>query len=120
MKEENSQYLKEDQDILNSLDLIKPVYMDQEHQQNLASLQIKSILRSRKTMVDLDKSNKKLSTVFFFFTIIQTLVAGLSFILEIKNYPDQRFAVFVGLGFIAVLVWLYKISNKIFREDEKA
>jgi hypothetical protein len=114
MKEEiKNQYLKEDQDILDELNSIKPFYVGQDHQQNLASLQIKSILRNRKTMVNLDQSNKKYSRVIGLFAIIQIVIAGFALVLAIKNSPDETFSIFIGLLFIIILVWLVKEGDKI-------
>jgi len=116
--EKEKQYLSEDQDLLDELGKINPSNdYDQENNRKLNSIQIKSILRSRKTMVDLDKSNKRYTKALLIFVMAQILLAGLSLILNIKNTQDQIFAIFITIIFLGSLYWLgKKFDNEINKE----
>jgi hypothetical protein len=66
MEMEKDKYLQEDKDLIDQLELSRESvksYADDPNgaaNANLAALQIKSTLRNRKTMIDLDKSNRNL------------------------------------------------------------
>jgi len=115
MKEK--QYLSEDQDLLDELEKIGPMSTGtslSEQQRKINVIQVKSILKSRKTMVDLDKSNKRYTKAILIFAMVQIFLAGLSLMLNIKNTPDQIFAIFMTVIFFGGLYWLgKKFDNEI-------
>ncbi len=87
------------------------------HQPNFASLSSDELTRRsldnlRKTMVDLDSSNKKYSLVILLFAIVQIIIAGLQLVLDIKGFSDKFFAVFIALIFIGIIYWLIKQIDK--------
>lgn len=111
----DSGYLKEDLDLINEMESIGPMSTGtalSEQQRKIDVIQIKSILRSRKTMIDLDQSNKKYSLVILLFAIIQIIIAGLQLVLDIKGFPDKIFAIFIAIVFVASLYFLKKILDK--------
>ena len=116
MKEKNDkkQYLTEDQDLVDELESanVRSGHLIDVQNYKVDSIQIKSILRNRKTMVDLDKSNKKYTIAIGLFALVQIVIAGFQLILDIKIFPDRRFAVFIALLFIGIIIWFTKIINK--------
>ena len=115
MSKEN-QYLPEDSDLIDDLNSIGEVSTGlalSKQQMKASEIQIKATLRNRKTMVDLDKSNKKYSIVILFFATIQFVVAGLQLILDIKIFPDRIFAVFIAVLFIGAMYWLSRRMDNI-------
>jgi hypothetical protein len=78
--------------------------MGQEHEQNLASLQIKSILRNRKSMVDLDKSTSRYSLVLIIFAMIQIVIALSQFMFDATTSTHKWIALGIAC-FIAFSIW---------------
>jgi len=117
MKEENKKYLQEDEDLLSKLQEIGPVSTGQALSQQdriISIIQIESILRNRKSMVDMDKSTTLYSKILGIFAIIQITIAGFQLVLGIKESPDQSFAIFIGGVFIAILCWIIKQMNSVY------
>lgn len=109
-------YLSEDRDLIDLLCKSGPLTSDQIFNNKLSNIQVQSILRTRKTMVDLDQSNKQYSRVIGLFAIIQIVIAGFSLVLDIKNSPDKSFTVFIGISFITIFLLLIREGNKIMKD----
>lgn len=115
MKKEN-QYLEEDRDLLDELDSIGPMSTGvalSEQQRKISVIQIKSVLRNTKTLVDLDKSNKKYTRALGLFALLQIVIATLQLILDIKNSRDIIFSLFIGVLLSIVLIGFIRELNLI-------
>ncbi len=62
----------------------------------------------RTTIVDLNKSNEKLTIIIGMFALLQIFIAGLQLTLAITESYDKVFAVFVALIFIIILFYFGK------------
>ncbi|MDA8611333.1 hypothetical protein N9L18_00510 [Candidatus Pacebacteria bacterium] len=112
----NDKYLEEDSDLLQQIGAIGPMSTGtalSEQQCRLSEIQIKSILRSRKTMIDLDRSNKRYSVAIGAFALVQILIAGLQLILGIDDSTNRYLAFFIGVAFLASILWLKINMNKL-------
>ncbi|MFA7049644.1 MAG: hypothetical protein WC164_00820 [Patescibacteria group bacterium] len=90
-------YLKEDRDILK--DLNNSYSVDATHL--FRKLQIKSVLRNRKSLEDYSESTRKFSIVLFIVALIQVLVAISQLFFSVFSSEYKLF----GLGVIVVLVF---------------
>ena len=73
----------------------------------------RSLDKQRKTMIDLDESNKQYSKIIGLFAIVQIIIAVLQLVLSIKESTDKVLSVFIGLVFISMIVILTKLVDKI-------
>jgi len=89
-------YLKEDRDILKSLN--NSYSVDATHL--FRKLQIKSVLRNRKSLEDSSESTRKFSIVLFIVALIQGLVAISQLFFSVFTSEHKWF----GLGTIIVLI----------------
>jgi hypothetical protein len=105
-------YLPEDQEFLRGFDEIGPAETPGKITQ-LAKLQADAMLRTRKTMVELDKVNAKLSNVALFFSVVQFVCAGIALVLQIESNPNRPFSYFMGATFIVILIWFSRKFNSI-------
>ncbi len=113
-KKKDYQYLDEDRDIIEELGLSVQGIRDRESslkesfKVDLSALQIKSTLRNRKTMVDLDKSNKRFSMVILFFAFIQFAIAGFQLVMQFVDSPSRAFAMFFSGVFLVFMFWIVR------------
>jgi hypothetical protein len=109
-KKQNSPYLKEDEDLLDELESIN---MDttgtelEKRKYQVNKIQIKSVLRNRKTAVDLDSSNKRFSLAVILIAIIQLLIALFQFTFEVASASLTRNIIggFILLMILAMVVF---------------
>jgi len=97
--------LPEDQELLNKIQNINPIVKDLEFNDNrkLYLLQTEATLRNRKTMVDLDKSNKNFSLVIMGLTFVQIAIAMFDSIFQITTYQDKaKGYVYLAIFFITM------------------
>lgn len=114
MNQKGNVYLYDDEELLDEIEIVGPQPTDmEERKRRINIIQIKAILRSRKTMVELDHSNKKYSIVILFFAAVQIVIAGFQLILQINNFPDKVFTIFVTIAFIVIVYWLAKEMSKM-------
>ncbi|MES2223747.1 MAG: hypothetical protein V4469_02315 [Patescibacteria group bacterium] len=116
MKKE--QYLPEDKDILDALDSIGEISTGiafSKQQMKMNELQIKATLRTNKTMVDLDASNKKFSKVIAFFAIVQMIIAIFQFALDVSTSTEKGIAISIGVAFIIMMVIMFRTADKEFK-----
>ena len=122
---DKEQYLPEDQDVLDQLSKnLEGIYareaLPKENMKTeIESLQIKSILRSRKTMIDLDKSNKRFSIVLGIFALIQIIIAGLQFVLDVSTSTNKGLAIFLAVAFVIIMIWVIKEMEGLLKEKTK-
>ncbi len=115
------QYLPEDQDLINELSNIGETSTGTawNHQvRRLNELQIKSVLRSRKTADEVDKSNTRFSIILVAFTMIQIVIALCSLLYDIETTGHGWTAFWVMLLlFIAIVVILKTFDpDKFFKK----
>lgn len=111
-KKENL-YLEEDQDLIDRLKSIGPMSTGQVADQQkfeLNSIQIETLLRSRKSMDDYDRNSTRFSTILAIFAIIQLVIAVMQFGLDAS---DKKW---IGIVYIVVLssmiLWMMKVFGK--------
>lgn len=120
MKEEKELYLEEDRDLLDDVERLGDVQTGHtlsKQERKMGESQIRATLRTRKTMVDLDKSNKKFTLVILFITIVQVLLALFQFAYDIASNPSTKniiggFLMFIFFAFI-VFFFLKKFKAEI-------
>ena len=108
----NQHYLNEDNDLLDELGSMGPTAYgvgQADQSRKLLTIQIKSVLRNRKTADNLDKSTTKFSRVLILLAIVQILIAGFQFVLDAGTSQDKVYAFFVSAAFLGLL---YFITNK--------
>lgn len=118
-------YLPEDKDLLDELDSIGPMssgFPLQEQKRKISTIQIKSILRNRKTAKDLDKSTTFFSLILMLFAAVQTIVVSLQFILQASEYENKflSYPFLISYGVIIFLLgkWFNPILDKMSRKKE--
>lgn len=117
--DEKLKYLPKDQDLLDELYSIGEMSTGlalSKQQMKASEIHIKATLRNRKTMVDLDKSNKKFTIVIGVFALVQIFIAGLQFVLEVAIFPKKLLAIFVSVVFIAGIFWVFKLVDKTIKQ----
>lgn len=104
MKENNKygQFLAEDQDLLDELSTLGPMQC-QSTEERMSSIQIKSTLRGRKSMNDLDKSTSRYSLILIIFAMVQIVIAFCQFIFDSATSAHQWIALGLAI-FMAILV----------------
>lgn len=112
--DEKEQYLLEDKDLLEQLDAPTtgaPVKAS-ERMQELASLQIKAILRNRKTAHDLDASTKKYSFALIAFAIAQLVLGIFQFLFEAEFSGHEWVGLFYVVAAIILIVYVVVTATK--------
>jgi hypothetical protein len=115
---EKDNYLKEDLDLLNELDLIGPMSTGtalEEQKRKIDSIQIKTLLRTKRAYSEADKSNSRLSKAVFALTVVQVILAIAQFAFDIENTSTNRIVNIIGLAviLIAIAIFLKKIEKEI-------
>lgn len=112
MKEEEL-YLEEDKDLLSKLDIIDQLFVglpELKHSKMLAEIQIKSILRSRKTNHDMSESTTRFSIILISIGVVQIIYMGVQYALPFINdqvpYANvfRYFTLFALVGMIVYSV----------------
>jgi hypothetical protein len=120
VKDDKILYLPEDQDILEELENkllgieVSSESLKEMRRDDLAVLQIKSTLRSRKTMIDLDRSNRKFTLVLMIFAMVQIFIAGVQFIFDILNSTNKGYGIGMFLLLLAIIIFISFKMNKLF------
>lgn len=73
-----AEYLPEDQDLIDELAAIDDMSTGEalaKRERKISEIQIRAILRSRKTAVDVEKSTSKFSIILMAFAVVQILIA---------------------------------------------
>lgn len=112
-KTENQKYLSEDNDLLDELDSIGPLSTGQaleEQKRRVQIVQIKTLLRSRKSAKDTEISNNHYSAVILLLTGIQVIVALPGLLSPWLGNSVKYFSIFVAI-LILTLMWFF--SKKI-------
>ncbi|HWH16610.1 MAG TPA: hypothetical protein VNU25_03435 [Candidatus Paceibacterota bacterium] len=97
-------YLPEDQDLLDKLEAIGPMSTGDglaDQQRRIQEIHIQALLRGRKSSADVDYSNKRFSVIIVAFTIVQIIVALAQFLLA-ANTGESFWAAF-GVSIILFL-----------------
>lgn len=107
----NNLILPVDQELLNKMQKIDPVVNHHEFNslRQITILQTEATLRNRKTMVDLDKSNKRFSLTIMGLTFIQITLAMFDSIFQITTYEDKaKGYIYLAIFFITMfyIVWM--------------
>src|SRR3989344_6024364 len=90
------EYLSEDQDLLKELEEVGPMSTGQalsEQQRKISIIEIKSILRNRKTASDSNESTAHFSTVLLFVALVQVVVALSQFLFETATSEHKAHAI---------------------------
>jgi hypothetical protein len=101
----DEQYLPEDKDLLSEVEAIGPASTGTgatTQSNKLIGIQIKAILRNRKTTQDLDASTRKYSFALIAFALAQLTLGVFQFTFE-AEYSDHRW---VGLVYVFLVVIL--------------
>ena len=110
MNNNNEKYLAEDQYILKEIEDIGPQpTIIEERMRQIGVVQTKAILRNNKIMVDLDKANTRLAKAVGIFSIIQIVIAGLQFILDLSTMANKVMAILIGITFIVTVAIFSKL-----------
>ncbi len=117
MKKEK--YLEEDKDLLNEIDdmnikMSPEVYSQEKRMRILQEIQIKSILRSRKTNSDMDKSTTRFSFVLIFVGLIQVAIAIVQFLLVTTSNPY-----FTGWKSVIPIIFIFIVIFMVYKAIKK-
>jgi hypothetical protein len=115
MTELEKTYLPEDRDLVEKLESI--LGSNAACQIDVSKIQVKSTLRTRKTMVDLDASNKRFSYVLGFFAIVQIIIAAFQFLLQVVDFSNKAFSIFIAIAFLGIILWLDQKMDKFMSTD---
>jgi len=114
------EYLPEDQDLLSEMERIGPMSTGTalaDQQRNINELQLKAVLRNRKTMSDFSRSTEQYSRALIIFAVLQILAAtaqlGLAAIDD--NGAHRGFHIVMGLTAAALVVLTFAVFNIISR-----
>jgi hypothetical protein len=110
MTREKDLYLPEDQDLLDGL----KAYAEND----INVLQTRAFLRTRKTMVDLDKSNGKLQTTVLALALIQFVIGGFQLILQLVDAQDKHLVAFMVVALLGTMVWLGRSMTKVLNQED--
>lgn len=114
-------YLSEDQDLLdrfNNIDIYTSGAGLEKAKHIVSKIQIESVLRSRKTTVDLDQSNKRFTLAIIFIAVVQLLIALFQFGFDVASSPTTK-SIIGGLSFMVVLVVMVYFFSKEFKNKFK-
>ena len=104
-------YLSEDQDLLEELESIgapRDVFEGRERQVN--EIQIKAMLRSRKTTVDLGKSTDRYSIVLVALTIAQIVIVCMQFAFDVTSSDSKILGLVLmvtALVIVGLITWKF-------------
>lgn len=105
--------LKEDLELLNDMEKINT---ESGGYNKLTVLQTEATLRNRKTMVDLDKSNKRFSLSIMGLTFIQIALAMFDSVFQITTHEDKA----NGYVYLAIFfITMSYIARMIYKDIKK-
>lgn len=111
MKDEE-QYLPEDNDLLSELESIGPLSTGQpleEQKKKIQFVQIKALLKSRKSARDTEQANNRYSVIILIFAGVQILIAVIQLLQSSLNSSINS-ARYFGLAFaviIVLMIWYF-------------
>jgi uncharacterized membrane protein YcjF (UPF0283 family) len=108
------EYLPEDQDLINQLAEVgnaKDIFAARERE--VQEIQIKAILRNRKTADDFNKSTTRFSLILMAFAIIQIIIALMQFALQAA--PMKWFGLAITLVLAIIILYVTKSFDKIIK-----
>lgn len=86
----------------------------EEQKRKMLVIQTKAILRSRKTMIDLDKSNRRFSIVVGCFALLQVVIAVFQFSFDVMTESNKAIGYVAGISFFGCLFFMiYKMDRDI-------
>lgn len=106
----NENYLPEDQDLIDELNAIQPMNPNQIYntrQEQLAKLQIQSILRNRKSLADMDRSNTRFSRAFTALGVAQFVIAFSQLGFDIINSAHRLWGMVIFLLLASFLFFVF-------------
>jgi hypothetical protein len=107
-------YLTEDQDLLDELEAIGPLSTGRalsEQERIISVIQIKTMLRQRKSADDVEKSNTRFSIIIIAFTIVQMIIALCQFIFDIQTIGHGWIPLLVSSLLLAGVIATFKIFD---------
>lgn len=116
-------FLDEDKDIIDRLNELSPGGPRSEtSEEAFAQLQVKALLRTRKTFKDAGDRTDRFSWILLIFTITQVAIATFQFTLSIFSPKDDKSKVLVSaifILFVSGLIWAgLKQMKKSFNKGE--
>lgn len=117
-EEKKQEYLLGDQNLITELESIGPLSTGQaleEQKRKIQVIQIKTLLKSRKSAKDTEISNINYSNVILIFAGVQVLFASFQFIqysLGTNITSVKYFSVFSSIFIIFFLFFFYKMIKK--------
>jgi len=103
-------YLKEDRDILKSLN--NSYSVDATHL--FRKLQIKSILRNRKSLEDSSESTRKFSIALFVVAFVQVFVALFQFLFSVFTSDQKIFGFIMIVLLLSLIYFMIKEFKSLF------
>jgi archaellum biogenesis protein FlaJ (TadC family) len=116
---EKQQYLPEDQDLLTELESIGPLSTGQaleEQKKRVQVVQIKALLKSHKSMNELNKSTTRYSIILGAFALIQIMIILMQFILEASTSSNIWLSFTLVVTCAIFIIWMLLDLNKILKD----
>ena len=117
---EDKLYLEEDDDLLKELDSVGPMSTGMalsEQERKISAIQIRSILRNRKTASELDKSTSRYSRAVIALTFVLLVVALMQLAVTVfAPFPPGLVQVFVFVSAAGVIAWTFRKTVRDFLE----
>ena len=112
---EENQYLSEDKDLLKELESIGPLSTGQaleEQKKQIQVIQIKALLRNRKSLDKFDKTTTRYTKILGVFALMQIIIALIQFTLDATS-PENKWRGFLLMIPLAIIIfWIIKIMDK--------
>ena len=113
------QYLPEDQDLLKEIDSIGPLSTGlalEEQKKRIQVVQIKALLRNRKSFDKFDKTTSIYTIILIVFAIIQIIVALGQFIFAASSYSNKWLSFLVVVAIVGMIFLVLKSFGKILKD----
>ncbi|MFA5841130.1 MAG: hypothetical protein WC847_02580 [Candidatus Paceibacterota bacterium] len=116
---QEEQYLPEDQELLDELEAINPLSTGQaleEQKKRIQVIEIKALLKSRKSADTFSKTTTRFSIIIAVFTLIQIVIASMQFTVSILSVENKLLGIFLAISFIVIILWIIQKSNELLKD----
>lgn len=101
-------YLLEDRDLIDELESIGPMSTGlalEEQKRKISEIQIKSILRNRKTSVEFNQATDKYTIILIAFAVIQIILTLLQLAVAASDLDNKTVGLFYII-FSGLMIWV--------------
>lgn len=90
----------------------------EEQKRKMLVIQTRAVLRSRKTMIDLDGSNRRFSIIVGCFALLQVVIAVFQFGFDIMTESNKAVGIVAGVIFFGCLFYMLRKMDKEIGSDK--